>query len=462
MEEEINFFEHFVEYCHHVGFKSVWNIFLEKLEVPEEADVDEFIQRITGQSNCQGDADLFEAVDEYLQIDEFQSIAASAMMELIVNYFEDIWVAKGEPDKIIRKLPKRTKESFLSEINKQRRSKSSTQNQEKSRSKGKTGPTNAQPIHAIIKRTKTERTDEKIPATAVTRDSTAADPISTPQNTCKLCMQAFGNDVHFREHWKQNHCFIRLPTCKVKSRGVRYKEKFDELVEGKLDRAWDSTLSDPPLRKPSRKLNIKTFEERINRSNEKDKALYGLLKSYVCFSRDDEEKILLQLFFNYINALLKHEGKERNTLSCAELTAEPLETAITELEKSGQTALPKGFSIVSSAFPLPAEKSNKELNEVRGTSIVSLACSPPTEEANQELNAMREQLDAMRELHSAMRLHLIQYLGKEVDTNMSTLDLLQELNAMRMHLIQHLGTEVDLTMSTLELLKMALKTNQGG
>ncbi|KAG7339770.1 hypothetical protein IV203_025450 [Nitzschia inconspicua] len=38
------------------------------------------------------------------------------MLELIVNYFEDIWVAKGKPNKIIRKLPMRTKRSFLSEI----------------------------------------------------------------------------------------------------------------------------------------------------------------------------------------------------------------------------------------------------------------------------------------------------------------------------------------------------------
>ncbi|KAG7339808.1 hypothetical protein IV203_025489 [Nitzschia inconspicua] len=63
------------------------------------------------------------------------------------------------------------------------------------------------------------------------------------KNTCKLCIQVFGNDDRFLEHWKQNHYFIELP--KAKSRGLRYKEKFDELIEGKLDRAWDSTLSDP-------------------------------------------------------------------------------------------------------------------------------------------------------------------------------------------------------------------------
>ncbi|KAG7343596.1 hypothetical protein IV203_021541 [Nitzschia inconspicua] len=52
----------------------------EQLEVPKEADVNEFCQIITGQSDCPGDAELFEAIDEFS--DEFPSITVSVMILL--------------------------------------------------------------------------------------------------------------------------------------------------------------------------------------------------------------------------------------------------------------------------------------------------------------------------------------------------------------------------------------------
>ncbi|KAG7343597.1 hypothetical protein IV203_021542 [Nitzschia inconspicua] len=99
MDEEIAFFEHFKEKCHDASYSNVWKIFLEHLEVPEEATYEEFAQRFTGDRICLADADLYEAIEAFS--DEFPSIAVSAMLELIVNYFDDIWISKGEPDKII-------------------------------------------------------------------------------------------------------------------------------------------------------------------------------------------------------------------------------------------------------------------------------------------------------------------------------------------------------------------------